>query len=491
MKQIMKKGSCIVVIMALTMLFGMTVQAKETDTIKTGVYAGSIDLSGMNKNQATAAVEAYVESLQDVEIILEAANDGEVAVTPGELGITWANRDIIDQAMRLGTQGNIIERYKALKDLEYENYVFQIEFSFDVQRLSDILSQEAAKFDQKAVNVSLNRVEDKFQVVQGAPGYMLDVETSIDKVIAYLEQEWNHEACRIPLDIIVEEPKGNAEELAQVKDLLGTFSTAFSGAGSGRAANVERGSELLNGITLYPEEEISVYDKVEPFSVGNGYYMAASYLSGKVVDSLGGGICQVSTTLYNALLLAELEITERQNHSMIVGYVDPSADAAIADGAIKDLKFVNNTEAPIYIESYVKNNRITFNIYGKETRPEGRTVRYESEVLEVINPPADQINVDEGQPIGYFVSEGSAYIGYKARLWKIVTENGQETRTQVNSSSYRMVPKSATVGVATDDPSAYEQIMAAIGTGNIEHVQNVIAAMTAPPADANGEPVVQ
>lgn len=490
MKQIMKKGSYLIAVMALTMLFGMTVQAKEADTIKTGVYAGSIDLSGKNENQATAAVEAYVESLQDVEIILEAANDGEVTVTPGELGITWSNRDMIDQAMKLGTQGNIIERYKALKDLEHENYVFQIEFSFDVQLLSDILSQEAAKFDQKAVNTSLNRVDDQFRVIQGVPGYILDVETSIDKVIGYLEQEWNHEACRIPLDIIVEEPKGSAEELAQVQDLLGTFSTAFSGGG-GRAANVERGSELLNGITLYPEEEISVFDKVEPFSVGNGYYMAASYLSGKVVDSLGGGICQVSTTLYNALLLAELEITERQNHSMIVGYVSPSADAAIADGAIKDLKFVNNTEAPIYIESYVKNNRITFNIYGKETRPEGRTVRYESEVLEVINPPADQINIDESQPIGYFVSEGSAYIGYKARLWKIVTENGQETRTQVNSSSYRMVPKSATVGVATDNPSAYEQIMAAIGTGNIEHVQNVIAIMTAPPADANGGAGVQ
>ena len=112
------------------------------------------------------------------------------------------------------------------------------------------------------------------------------------------------------------------------------------------------GCSLINGTTLYPGEEFSTYKTVSPFSVANGYYMAGSYVSGKVVDSLGGGICQVSTTLYNAVLLAELEVTERYNHSMIVGYVDPSADAAIAESSGKDFKFVNNTDAPIYIEGY-------------------------------------------------------------------------------------------------------------------------------------------
>ena len=140
-----------------------------------------------------------------------------------------------------------------------------------------------------------------------------------------------------------------------------------------------------------------------------------------MVDSLGGGICQVSTTLYNAVLLAELEVTERYNHSMIVGYVDPSADAAIAESSGKDFKFVNNTDAPIYIEGYTHDKQITFNIYGKETRAAGHSVRYESEVLETITPPADQIYADAGQPIGYIVTE-SAHIGYKARLWKITME---------------------------------------------------------------------
>ena len=285
----------------------------------------------------------------------------------------------------------------------------------------------------------------------------------------------------------VDEPKGSAEELAQVTDVLGSFTTSYKTSGSSRSANVANGCSLINGTTLYPGEEFSTYKTVSPFSVANGYYMAGSYVSGKVVDSLGGGICQVSTTLYNAVLLSELEVTERYNHSMIVGYVDPSADAAIAESSGKDFKFVNNTDYPIYIEGYTHDKQITFNIYGKETRDAGHSVRYESEVLETITPPADQIYADAGQPIGYIVTE-SAHIGYKARLWKITMENGVEvSREQVNSSTYKMVPRSATVGTATSDPQAYEEIMAAISTANIDHVKNVAAALNARAAAAAQE----
>ena len=293
------------------------------------------------------------------------------------------------------------------------------------------------------------------------------------------------------LVVEVEEPRGSAEELAKVKDVLGTFTTSYSSSNSNRSANVANGCELINGTLLYPGDEFSTYEAVAPFSVANGYFMAGSYLNGKVVDSLGGGICQVSTTLYNTVLLAELEVTERHNHSMIVTYVDPSADAAIAESSGKDFKFVNNLDYPIYIEGYTENKKITFTIYGVETRDAGREVRYESEVLEVINPPSDTLYPDPGQPIGYVVKSG-AHIGYKARLWKVVTENGTEVeRTQVNSSSYKMVPRSATIGTATADPVAYEEIMAAIGTGSLDHVMNVIALLTQPPQPEQPEVPVQ
>ena len=112
-------------------------------------------------------------------------------------------------------------------------------------------------------------------------------------------------------------------------------------------------------------------------------------MNGKVVDSLGGGICQVSTTLYNAVLLSELEVTERHNHSMIIAYVKPSMDAAIAESAGKDFRFVNRWENPVYIEGVTEGKQITFTIYGVEQRDPSHVVRYESETLSTTHP--DQI----------------------------------------------------------------------------------------------------
>lgn len=482
----MKKGFRKQIFAALTVVmtlsFGMTVHAAEKDTIKTGIFAGDIELSGMSAEQADAALTTYIDGLREMEITLLAGGNHPVVVTAGDLGIEWANPGLVSEALEVGTRGNVIERYKILKDLEHENLVYPIELEFDLQTINDILTNQCVKYDVKAVNTSLTRENGEFRIVEGHTGYSLDVETSIDLVYDYLTSEWDGQPCQIALDVAVEEPRGSAEELAVVTDVLGTYSTSFSSSNAARSANVENGCRLIDGVTLYPGEEFSTYQAVSPFSEANGYYMAGSYVNGKVVDSLGGGICQVSTTLYNAVLLAELEVTERHNHSMIVTYVAPSADAAIAESSGKDFIFVNNLEYPIYIEGYTQNKRITFNIYGKETRDPGRQVSYESEVLEVINPPSDVLTADASQPVGYVVVAESAHIGYKARLWKVVTENGVEvSREQINSSSYKMTPRSAIVGVATGDAHAYEEIMAAIGTGNLDHVRNVATSLTAPP----------
>ncbi len=480
MKKWIRKSGMLVLILVSALMFGMTVQAKEQDTIKTGVYAGDIDLSGKSRIEATAAIEGYVNDLAQVEITLQAANNKEVKVTAADLGITWANPDLVEEALELGEQGNIIQRYKALKDLEHENHVYDIELNFDIQAINDIIAGKCTKYDQEAVDVSLKRENGVFTVVDGQIGYVLDVETSIDRVYDYLTGDWDHKPTAIALDVVVSEPKGSAEELAVVQDVLGSYTTSFASSGAARVGNVTNGCNLINGITLYPGEEFSALEAVTPFTEANGYYMAASYASGKVVDSLGGGICQVTTTLYNAVLLSELEISQRHNHSMIVAYVSPAADAAIAESAGKDFCFVNNTEYPIYIEGIIKGRNITFNIYGKEYRDANRTVTYESEVLEVINPSVDVITADAAQPIGYFVKE-SAHIGYKAKLWKVVKENGVEvSREEVNYSTYKMTPRYATVGTATADPNAYNEITAAIATSNIDHVQNVVAYLTTP-----------
>lgn len=483
MKKFLRRICYLVPALALMLMSGMTAEAKEEATIKPGIYAGDIDLSGMTAVMAENAVKSYIADLCDVEITLLAAGETEVVVTAGDLGLAWANPELVTEALEIGTHGNVIERYKAMKDLEQENKVYPINLYLDPQTVSDFLTLECAKYDAEPVDYYLEKVNGEFHVIEGQVGYTLDVETSIDLVNDQLVKNWDGQPCTIALDVKAVEPRGSEEELLQVKDILGSFTTSYKSSTADRCANVENGCRLINGRLLYPGEEFSMYETVSPITTANGYYLAGAYQNGRVVDSVGGGVCQVSTTLYNAVLRSEIDVTERHNHSMVVSYVEPAADAAIAESAGKDFRFINNLKSPIYIEGYTNDKKITFNIYGIETRSPGHSVRYESEVLEVIQPDTETIYEDSSKPIGYIVTQG-AHIGYKSRLWKIVTEDGEEvSRTVVNTSNYRMSPRSATVGTATSDPNAYAQIKAAISSNSIATVKSTIAALTAPPPD--------
>lgn len=448
--------------------------------IESGIYAGQINLSGMTVSEAKNEVQAYVDSFKDVEIALHAVDDQAIVTTASEVGLKWANPEIIEEAAGLGKDGNIVQCYKALKDLEHSNKVYEVEFDFDKDKIRALIEEQGAQYNKEAIDAVLTRADGVFRIEEGQTGTVIDVNASTEAVYNYLVNEWQGESGYVDLAVTVQEPRGNAEELAQVKDVLGTFTTSYSTSNGSRSANVANGCQLIDGHTLYPGDEFSAYEAVSPFSEANGYYMAASYLNGQVVDSLGGGICQVSTTLYNAVLRAELEVTERYNHSMIVTYVDPSADAAIAESSGKDFKFVNNTNYPIYIEGITTPDKhITFTIYGVETRDSNREVVYESVVLERIVPEEEVIHVNESLPLGY-CSVQSAHIGYRAQLWKVVKVNGVEvSREQVNSSSYNKSPRNATVGTATVDPEAYNAIMAAIATNSIDQVKAVAGAYQA------------
>ncbi len=475
----------------LFLMAGMPVRAEEENRILPGIYIEDMSLEGKTAAQAKSMVEGYVSGLSGKTITLLAIDGNEVPVILSDLGFRWKNQEIVEEAAKIGQEGNVVQRYKAAKDLQYYNKVYTLEFDVDRKLLRTVLTEQCAVYNEEARDASLTRENGSFTIVPGQRGRIVDEEASIEGIIAYLNQDWDREAGSVELTVTVKEPRGSEEELSKVKDVLGTFSTSYKTSGSSRSANVSNGCRLINGTTLYPGDEFSTYEAVSPFSEANGYYMAGSYLNGQVVDSLGGGICQVSTTLYNAVLLSELEVTERHNHSMIVTYVDPSADAAIAESSGKDFKFVNNTQAPIYIEGTTTDDKqISFTIYGQETRSSARQVRYESEVVSRTNPDSEVIYANEGLPVGS-ISVQSAHIGYKANLWKIVTENGAEiSREMVNSSSYQMVPRTATVGVATADPNIHDQVMAAIATNNIDHVKNVVTALAAgteppaPPVDA-------
>ena len=470
---------------ALFMTGVFSMRASAAGLIPGGVYAGSVDLSGKTAEQASAAIEEYIDSLRDTPINLILRDGVTVTVKPEMLGLYWSNPELVEEAEGLITTGNVIQRYKAAKDLEHNKRVFDIELGVSLNNIDVFLQEQCQAYDQDAVDFKLTRQDGEFVITEGQIGYKLDVEASGVKISDYLTGEWDGSDASIELVYDTDVPRGGDGSLNEVKDVLGTFTTSYASSGSARSANVANGCRLINGTLLYPGDELDTLSLITPFSEANGYFLAGSYLNGQVVESLGGGICQVSSTLYNAVLLAELEVTLRYNHSMIISYVQPSMDAAIAESSGKNFKFVNNTDYPVYVEGTTSSDKkITFTLYGKETRDTvNRQVSYESEVLETTYPDHDNIIANEGLPFGYITTSG-AHNGVKARLWKIVTENGvQVSREEVNRSTYNLSPASAVVGVVTDNPDAYAAIMAAIGSGSIDQVKAVIAAYSAPPAE--------
>ena len=267
--------------------------------------------------EAEQEVVDYVNQLGEETLTLEIF-DEQLQVTLGELGLGCTNLNVVEEAAQLGKTGNVIKRYKERKDLEHENKVYKLSWMLDSDLVRDYVTTECVKFDSEAKDATLRRVNGSFEIVDGNTGTKLDVEGSVQMIMDYIENEWDKENSTITLPVETDYPRGSEEELSRVKDVLGTFTTSYSTSGPSRSQNVANGAKLINGTVLYPGDTFSAYEVVSPFTTENGYEMAGSYLNGKVVDSLGGGICQVSTTLYNAVLLSELEVVERSNHSMIV-----------------------------------------------------------------------------------------------------------------------------------------------------------------------------
>ena len=463
-------------------------EAKEEVTVfRDGVYLEDVSLSGKTVEEVDEVIQTKVDEASKKTFNLNVEGN-DVEVTGEELGIYSKNLDDIEDALYVGYSGNVIERYKAIKDLENSPKVYDVILTADADAIKTVLEEKCSEYDQPAVDATIKRENGSFVITEGQQGIVVDMDATVSGLQNFIETEWTGEDAYYSVTVTTEEPRGTKEELEKVKDVLGTFSTSYSSSGSNRSGNVSNGTKLIDGAVLYPGEEFSVYNAVSPFTEDNGYYMAGSYLNGQVVESFGGGICQVSTTLYNAVLLAELEVTERYNHSMIVNYVDPSADAAIA-GTYKDFKFKNNTDAPIYIEGYTSSDkRIYFTIYGQETRDtDSRKVSYESKVVETKEPGDPKITTDSSMALGNYTTS-SSHTGYVAELYKVVTVNGVETeRTLVNKSTYQASPQTIVVGIKSNDADAVKAMKAAVKNGDAALVKRLAAAYKSKDSDAKDD----
>lgn len=418
-----------------------------------GVKIGPVDVGGMTKEEAKKAVEEFISELQTKKITLSLAESDEKKIEAAfaDIGLYWANPEVIDNIDNLEKSGNIIRRYKAKKDIAFAQHSFDLQLSADDAMIKAWIEANLSILEVPAADAVVEKTEQGFAITPEQTGSTVDIEASVQAVKDYLANEWDYQDCTVALVGTVLAPAVTKAECEKIEaEPMAEFTTSYTSSGSARCRNIDVAVEKINGTVLMPGEKFSCLEHMIPFTAENGYFPAGSYYNGMLVDSFGGGVCQVSTTLYNAVLLAELEVNQRYNHGLTVSYVQLSSDAAIAESSGMDFVFTNNTNAPIYIEGYTQNKRVTFKLYGLDERPDNRKIEYKSTTLEVINPPEDVITEDPALPAGSRTVTQSSHTGYRAELYKYVYIDGvQVSKEKVNSSYYAPAPNYVSVGPGT------------------------------------------
>lgn len=443
------------------------------DKIAQNIYIGNVDLSGLGETEAEEKLLEQKEA--DLKQIVSLTVEGQTAeATLEECGLDYEDiKANVKKAMSYGKDGGLFTRYKELRKLSKEKMVICPEYTLDKKEAESILEERAVPLAKHAQNATITKSGGELQITKEETGETVDKAGTIKAIKKHLNDSWDHESFTMEAKVKEEKPTVTEADLSTIQDELGSFST--DAGGGERWKNLKNGVEKLNGTVVMPGEQISVHDVTAPYDEEHGYVQAGSYENGQVVDTYGGGICQVSTTLYNAVLFSELKVVKRYPHSMLVAYVPPSRDAAIA-GDTKDFVFENNYDTPIYIFGEIdEDNQLCFAIYGKETRDKTRKIEFESEEVST-EEPGVKYKADSELTLGEMEVTGSAHTGKEVKLWKIVYENGKQvSKDVINESTYSKADKTISVGVKTKNSSAAAIVKEAIASQDKAKIQAAIS----------------
>ena len=414
------------------------VSTKEIATIKNNIIINGLDVGGMTFGQAVESLGGG-EDYSQAEVSLT-SQYGDVVTTLGDLGLSDNTDDIVREALNYGNAGNVLKRFRDIESLKTVPVEFETKKGVDEDTLHQMIENNIASAMAAGNQYSLTKNEDgTVKVIVEGASLSIDAASTkqdIDDII----NDTSYSGGQVSTEIALKDDSDSdrMQQIARVKNLLGSYTTSYASSSAGRKTNVQRATSLVNGHLVFPGETISVYSCIAPVETSNGYEIGHAYQGTEVVDSVGGGICQVATTVYNAALRAELEIVQRDCHSLRVSYVPIAADAALAGGVL-DLKIRNNLDAPIYIEGLADGANLSFNIYGEEYRPSNRTIEFESIQTGVVNPPSEPIYTeDKTLEPGTEQVTAAAVTGYTGELWKYVYEDGVKVDSiKINSSKYQ------------------------------------------------------
>ena len=424
------------IVTATPPLSAVPVDAVESDTIANRVYIDGISVAGLTVSQALEKLETELRQEQLLIQLNLIHNEIVHTYTLADFNVMHDFQAAVDYAYTIGRENRASGRIDLVSD-----------FFFDSDLVSGVLVKLVNEINQEAVEAQMIREDGEFIITPEVTGFEVKQHLLVEDLVNAIN-------ARQPADIIiaVEEtvPALTEEIFLSSQDLLGTFSTVVTGNDAGRNQNLINASLKIDNYMVMPGEIFSTNRAFGEMSYANGYRMAPVILNGELVPGMGGGICQVSTGLYIALVHAELRIVERLNHSMRVGYADYGWDATLA-GDVIDLRFENDTEYPVLIVAYLENGRSYVHVFGNNShRSPERRLELFSTITERSDPPEETIIEDDTMAYGERHVQAAARGGVVAELWKIVFEGNTEMyRERVNTSRYRA--RAAIVRVGTGE----------------------------------------
>lgn len=409
----------------------------DRQTFVPGIKIADIDVGNLTQAQAKADLDHKVSQLLNQKIVLKAAGQNSPEVTLQELGLTVSYDNVISEAYSLGRKGNIFQNFSD-KRAAAKGVTFDFTFAWDDKKMSAGLDQVLAGYNKPAADASFTISPQNTMLIKPEEtGAAYDSAALIAEIKA-LDIEKPASELKVAYQEVP--PDLTAAQLGsqQITGLLASYTTYFNPAEEARSENVRLAAKALDMAVTKPGDILSFNNIVGERTVDGGYKDAYIIVNGEFVPGLAGGICQVSSTLYNTGLLANLEVAQRSNHDLAISYVPLGQDATVAYPNL-DLKFKNTTGGYLLIRTTVTANSLTISLYGKVNPGQQVTI---SNTTESVIQPEVQTVVDNSLQPGQTYIKQQGQPGYIVKSVRTVTVNGKVVSSEaLPKSVYLALPQ--------------------------------------------------
>ncbi len=422
-------------------------QYMNTGTIYSGVTIDGVDVGGMTKEEATLAV-SRVSATEGSSFQITVNVDGQSwSIDSGNVPMTRNIQEMVDKAYAYGRSNTTSirgtgitpfqERVNEVAALQAAPVQLTTAITYDRDTIRAMTESIAASVNCDPVSASVASFDfgsKSFTFNSDVSGAYVSATDIYDQVIACLDAGDNHASIDVEVEILLAET--TKAELLNSFRRISSYTTKTT-KNANRNTNIRLSAEAINGITVQPGETFSFNETTGQRTEEKGYKAAAAISGGQSVDEIGGGVCQTSSTLFNAVARANLEIVYRSPHAWPSSYVEKGMDATV-NWPNLDFKFRNDTDWPIFIVAWYENREVTVEIYGMSLG-EGVTIDLESEVTKTIQAPEGIKYVQNTDlPSGTSKKTVSARKGYEVSTYKVWYQNGKETsRELLCTSTYK------------------------------------------------------